>query len=169
MGWLATPFSPRGRLATPAQPREATPEGHRPPQHCRNPKLRRYEKFIHSSAPGLSPTGREMASWNLVPLEITYRVLGWTAFLSWAMCFYPQVISNFCRKRYYYNTNKFPIFLLGLDFISRYAWLLIMFLGFLCWGVCEPSVVGMSFDFVVLNLTKHSLYLIFFFFFLVQC
>ena len=102
-----------------------------------------------------------MASWNSVPLEITYHVLGWTSFLSWAMCFYPQVISNFCRKRYYYNTNKFPIFFLGLGFVSRYAWLLILFLGFLCWGVCEPSVVGMSFDFVVLNLTKHSFYLIY--------
>lgn len=76
-----------------------------------------------------------MASWNSVPLEITYQVLGWTSFLSWTMGFYPQVILNFRRKRYYYNTNKFPIFFLGLDFVSRYAWLLILFLGFLCWGV----------------------------------
>jgi hypothetical protein len=64
-----------------------------------------------------------------------------------------------------YNTHKFPIFFLGLDFVSRYiyiyAWLLNLLLGFLCWGVCEPSVVGMSFDFVVLNLTKHSSYLIY--------
>ncbi|XP_059451755.1 cystinosin homolog [Corylus avellana] len=62
-----------------------------------------------------------MASWNSVPLEITYQVLGWTSFLSWTMGFYPQVILNFRRK----------------------------------------SVVGMSFDFVVLNFTKHSSYLIY--------
>ncbi|XP_041006422.1 cystinosin homolog isoform X2 [Juglans microcarpa x Juglans regia] len=61
-----------------------------------------------------------MASWNSIPLEITYQVLGWTAFLSWTLCYYPQVISNFRRK----------------------------------------SVVGLSFDFVILNLTKHTSYLI---------
>lgn len=79
-----------------------------------------------------------MASWNSVPLEITYQVLGWTSFLSWTMGFYPQVILNFRRKRYYYyNTNKkIAIFFLGLDFVSSwYAWLLILWLGFLCWGV----------------------------------
>jgi hypothetical protein len=42
---------------------------------------------------------REMASWNSIPLEITYEVLGWTAFLSWSISFYPQVILNFQRKR----------------------------------------------------------------------
>ncbi|XP_062151526.1 cystinosin homolog [Alnus glutinosa] len=62
-----------------------------------------------------------MASWNSIPLEITYEVLGWTAFLSWSISFYPQVILNFHRK----------------------------------------SVVGLNFDFVLLNLTKHSSYLIF--------
>uniref|UniRef100_A0A2N9FXP9 Cystinosin homolog n=1 Tax=Fagus sylvatica TaxID=28930 RepID=A0A2N9FXP9_FAGSY len=62
-----------------------------------------------------------MASWNSIPLEITYQVLGWTAFTSWTIGIYPQVILNFRKK----------------------------------------SVVGLSFDFVVLNLTKHSSYLIY--------
>ncbi|PON44053.1 Lysosomal cystine transporter [Parasponia andersonii] len=62
-----------------------------------------------------------MAEWNSIPLEITYEVLGWVAFFSWSISFYPQVILNFRRK----------------------------------------SVVGLNFDFVVLNLTKHSSYLIY--------
>ncbi|KAK6928452.1 PQ-loop repeat [Dillenia turbinata] len=62
-----------------------------------------------------------MGEWNSIPLEITYQVLGWTAFLSWSISFYPQVILNFRRK----------------------------------------SVVGLNFDFVLLNLTKHSSYLIY--------
>ncbi|XP_019458853.1 PREDICTED: cystinosin homolog [Lupinus angustifolius] len=63
----------------------------------------------------------KMANWNSVPLEVTYEVLGWFAFVSWSISFYPQVILNFRRK----------------------------------------SVVGLNFDFVVLNLTKHSSYLIY--------
>ncbi|RVW25693.1 Cystinosin-like [Vitis vinifera] len=62
-----------------------------------------------------------MASWNSTSLEIVYQVFGWTAFVSWSISFYPQVILNFRRK----------------------------------------SVVGLNFDFVVLNLTKHSSYLIY--------
>ncbi|KAK4768660.1 hypothetical protein SAY87_003801 [Trapa incisa] len=62
-----------------------------------------------------------MASWNSTPLEILYQILGWTAFVSWSVSFYPQVILNFRRK----------------------------------------SVVGLNFDFVMLNLTKHSSYLIY--------
>lgn len=62
-----------------------------------------------------------MASWNSIPLEITYEVLGWLAFVAWSISFYPQVILNFRRK----------------------------------------SVVGLNFDFVLLNLTKHSSYLIY--------
>ncbi|KAJ4822221.1 hypothetical protein Tsubulata_045756 [Turnera subulata] len=62
-----------------------------------------------------------MASWNSIPLEITYEAFGWIAFISWSISFYPQVILNFRRK----------------------------------------SVVGLNFDFVVLNLTKHSSYLIY--------
>ncbi|PON44042.1 Lysosomal cystine transporter [Parasponia andersonii] len=62
-----------------------------------------------------------MASWNSIPLEITYEVLGWIAFLAWSISFYPQVIMNFRRK----------------------------------------SVVGLNFDFLVLNLTKHFSYLIY--------
>lgn len=62
-----------------------------------------------------------MASWNSTSLEVLYEVLGWSAFASWSVSFYPQVILNFRRK----------------------------------------SVVGLNFDFVVLNLTKHSSYLIY--------
>ncbi|XP_062010260.1 cystinosin homolog [Rosa rugosa] len=62
-----------------------------------------------------------MASWNSTPMEVTYEVLGWIAFVSWSISFYPQVILNFRRK----------------------------------------SVVGLNFDFMVLNLTKHSSYLIY--------
>ncbi|XP_050382791.1 cystinosin homolog [Argentina anserina] len=62
-----------------------------------------------------------VASWNSIPLEITYRVLGWLTVTFWSVGFYPQVILNFLRK----------------------------------------SVVGLSMDFVVLNLTKHSSYLIY--------
>ncbi|KAK7267017.1 hypothetical protein RIF29_19681 [Crotalaria pallida] len=62
-----------------------------------------------------------MASWNSVPLHVSYEVLGWFAFVCWSISFYPQVILNFRRK----------------------------------------SVVGLNFDFVVMNLTKHSSYLIY--------
>nr|POE88789.1 cystinosin like [Quercus suber] len=62
-----------------------------------------------------------MASWNSISLEISYQVLGWTAFSSWSIGYYPQIILNFRRK----------------------------------------SVVGLSFDFAVLNLLKHSTYLIY--------
>ncbi|KAI3463071.1 hypothetical protein Pfo_019734 [Paulownia fortunei] len=62
-----------------------------------------------------------MASWNSVHLEVLYNILGWLAFFSWSISFYPQVILNFRRK----------------------------------------SVVGLNFDFVILNLTKHSSYLIY--------
>ncbi|KAL2523259.1 Cystinosin-like protein [Forsythia ovata] len=62
-----------------------------------------------------------MGSWNSVHLEVLYNVLGWTAFASWSISFYPQVILNFRRK----------------------------------------SVVGLNFDFLLLNLTKHASYLIY--------
>ncbi|XP_010528197.1 PREDICTED: cystinosin homolog [Tarenaya hassleriana] len=62
-----------------------------------------------------------MASWNSVPLEIAYEVVGWIAFASWSISFYPQLILNFRRK----------------------------------------CVVGLNFDFVLLNLTKHSSYMIY--------
>ncbi|KAF8028934.1 hypothetical protein BT93_E1569 [Corymbia citriodora subsp. variegata] len=62
-----------------------------------------------------------MASWNSTPLEVLYQIMGWTAFVSWSISFYPQVILNYRRKR----------------------------------------VVGLNFDFVVLNLTKHSSYLVY--------
>nr|XP_011468334.1 PREDICTED: cystinosin homolog isoform X4 [Fragaria vesca subsp. vesca] len=39
-----------------------------------------------------------VASWNSIPLEITYRVLGWLTFTFWSVGSYPQVILNFRRK-----------------------------------------------------------------------
>ncbi|KAG9130134.1 hypothetical protein Leryth_019952 [Lithospermum erythrorhizon] len=62
-----------------------------------------------------------MASWNSIPMEVVYTILGWIAFFAWSISFYPQVILNFTRK----------------------------------------SVVGLNFDFVMLNLTKHTSYLIY--------
>ncbi|XP_027770283.1 cystinosin homolog isoform X4 [Solanum pennellii] len=53
-----------------------------------------------------------MASWNSVPLEVLYNVLGWIAFVSWSISFYPQVILNFRRKscavqrQYHYRYGK---------------------------------------------------------------
>ena len=46
------------------------------------------------------------------------------------------------------------MFLFKFDFIIGFLFLLLL-LG------CERSVVGLNFDFVVLNLTKHSSYLIY--------
>ncbi|XP_006284149.2 cystinosin homolog [Capsella rubella] len=62
-----------------------------------------------------------MASWNSIPLEISYEIVGWIAFASWSFSFYPQLILNYQRK----------------------------------------SVVGLNFDFALLNLTKHSSYMIY--------
>ncbi|WJX65955.1 hypothetical protein P8452_50563 [Trifolium repens] len=39
-----------------------------------------------------------MASWHSVPIHVAYDVLGWSAFFSWSISFYPQVILNFRRK-----------------------------------------------------------------------
>ncbi|XP_006852119.2 cystinosin homolog [Amborella trichopoda] len=62
-----------------------------------------------------------MASWNSLPLEVSYQVVGWIAFVSWSISFYPQVFLNYRRK----------------------------------------SVVGLNFDFLLLNFTKHSSYFIY--------
>lgn len=76
---------------------------------------------------------REMASWNSIPLEITYEVLGWTAFLSWSISFYPQVILNFRRKRYHYDASNFP----SSSFTAwiSFPWFLILLLCFFGGGV----------------------------------
>ncbi|XP_027923327.1 cystinosin homolog isoform X2 [Vigna unguiculata] len=39
-----------------------------------------------------------MVPWNSFPLEVSYQVLGWLAFLSWGVAGYPQLILNFRRK-----------------------------------------------------------------------
>ncbi|XVF16280.1 hypothetical protein REPUB_Repub10bG0017600 [Reevesia pubescens] len=57
--------------------------------------------FSISDFLSLQTTGKiskKMASWNSTPLEITYEILGWLAFFSWSISFYPQVILNFRRK-----------------------------------------------------------------------
>ena len=58
-----------------------------------------------------SSKGITMASWNSTSLEIVYQVFGWTAFVSWSISFYPQVILNFRRKRFF-----FFFFFFFLDF-----------------------------------------------------
>ncbi|KAI9072517.1 hypothetical protein K1719_045526 [Acacia pycnantha] len=62
-----------------------------------------------------------MASWNSIPLQVLYQVLGWLTFVCWGIACYPQIILNFRRK----------------------------------------SVVGLNLDFQILNLTKHTSYLIY--------
>ncbi|XP_050942250.1 cystinosin homolog isoform X2 [Cucumis melo] len=62
-----------------------------------------------------------MGSWNSIPMEVMYQVLGWTSIICWAFSGYPQLLLNFRRK----------------------------------------SVVGLSFDYVVLNFTKQASYLIY--------
>lgn len=97
--------------------------------------------------------GEKMVSWNSVPLEITYQVLGWISFAAWSVSFYPQVILNFRRKRY---------FLIFLIFDSKFgiqaSW---TFFFFWVNPWKRRSVVGLNFDFVLLNLTKHSSYMIY--------
>ncbi|CAN1321905.1 Cystinosin homolog [Linum perenne] len=51
-----------------------------------------------------------MASWNSIPLEVTYQTLGWLAFVSWSISFYPQVILNFRRKRSFTHLPFFILF-----------------------------------------------------------
>ena len=48
-----------------------------------------------------------MVSWNSVPLHVSYEVLGWFAFACWSISFYPQVILNFRRKRYWLWNEEF--------------------------------------------------------------
>jgi len=87
-----------------------------------------------------------MASWNSVSLEVTYEVLGWFAFIVWSISFYPQVILNFRRKRFLF----FLFLFFSLCLIRLFNSYFEIF-----------SVVGLNFDFVLLNLTKHSSYLIY--------
>lgn len=69
-----------------------------------------------------------MASWNSIPLEIIYQVLGWFAFVSWSISFYPQVILNFRRKRYF-SWSPFVFFFFYL--ISCSVWCYRCFFYFL--------------------------------------
>ncbi|KAL3624303.1 hypothetical protein CASFOL_033119 [Castilleja foliolosa] len=62
-----------------------------------------------------------MASWGSVYLKVLYNVFGWVAFISWSICFYPQIILNHRRK----------------------------------------SVVGLNFDYALLNMVKQLAYLIY--------
>ncbi|GFP84971.1 cystinosin homolog [Phtheirospermum japonicum] len=38
------------------------------------------------------------SSWDSVYLKVLYNVFGWIAFISWSICFYPQIILNYRRK-----------------------------------------------------------------------
>lgn len=79
--------------------------------------------------------------------------MGWTAFVTWSISFYPQVFLNYRRKR--------CRLLLHIIF-SIYC--MLNESGLVC-GLNEVfvfcSVVGLNFDFVVLNLTKRSSFLIY--------
>lgn len=111
-----------------------------------------------------------MASWNSVVLHVSYEVLGWFAFVCWSISFYPQVILNFCRKRYKYtNPENYQYFIIIIiiiinfpskTFSSMISFVLVCF-GIPLWYYYIYSVVGLNFDFVVLNLTKHTSYLIY--------
>jgi len=46
-----------------------------------------------------------MVPWKSFPLEVTYQVFGWLAFLSWAVAGYPQIILNFRRKRWFFSCS----------------------------------------------------------------
>lgn len=97
-----------------------------------------------------------MAAWNSVPLHVSYEVLGWFAFASWSISFYPQVILNFRRKRYHV-TISFCVICFSVPYVMAYCFYFILCFGLPLWY----SVVGLNFDFVLLNLTKHSSYLIY--------
>lgn len=99
------------------------------------------------------------ASWNSTPLQVLYNILGWIAFVSWSISFYPQVILNFQRKRF--QPLHFFIFravLVHVNPIDKWAFI---FTLIALVGSEFFSVVGLNFDFVLLNLTKHSSYLIY--------
>lgn len=90
-----------------------------------------------------------MASWNSDHLEVFYYVLGWVAFFSWSISFYPQVFLNFRRKRF--SLPSISPFICEVFFFNFTVVRITIF----------RSVVGLNFDFVFLNLTKHSSYLIY--------
>ena len=69
-----------------------------------NKKVRLWIKlFIHyvnlSTLVSSKTETKKMVPWNSFPLQIIYQVFGWLAFLSWSLAGYPQLISNFRRKR----------------------------------------------------------------------
>ena len=47
----------------------------------------------------------QMTSWNSIQMKITYEVFGWIGCSCWVIFFYPQVILNFRRKRYFLSTK----------------------------------------------------------------
>nr|GMC95269.1 cystinosin homolog isoform X2 [Ipomoea batatas] len=48
-----------------------------------------------------------MASWNSTPLEVLYNVLGWVAFVSWSISFYPQVVAQCDRIEFRFRGIEF--------------------------------------------------------------
>lgn len=97
-----------------------------------------------------------MAGWNSVPLHVSYEVMGWFAFASWSISFYPQVILNFRRKRYHLRLVFVKFCSFQFLILWHFASILLCFVLLLLY-----SVVGLNFDFVLLNFTKHSSYLIY--------
>jgi len=72
---------------------------------------------------------KEMVPWNSFPLEVTYEVLGWLAFVSWAVAGYPQLILNFRRKRLFFSCSiliSVAVFPLG--------WILKWFFWLVLWS-----------------------------------
>ena len=92
-----------------------------------------------------------MASWNSTPLEIISQAFGWSAFFCWSVGGYPQVILNYRRKRFFFLF--FPSLLPLSDFLENLSYLLEI--------AGKRSVVGLNFNFVVLNSTKQLSYLIY--------
>lgn len=123
--------------------------------------LEKYISNIFASSPAKEEQREawDMASWNSGALEITYQVLGWTAFSCWSISFYPQVILNFRRQRFILisPTTCFHfcfIIFFTTDLTKIKFSFFFRLVGFV-------SVVGLNFDFVLLNLIKHSSYLIY--------
>ena len=77
------------------------------------------------------------------PLDVFSQVIGWIYFVAWSISFYPQIYENWKRKRY--MIPKLSICLLIHCIIFRMLY----------------SVVGLSFDFLSLNVVGFSLYSLF--------
>ena len=95
--------------------------------------------------------GTTMSSWNSPRWKSYIKCLDGQ--LSFPDPFFPHVILNFRRKRFFFS--RFSPFFYPFSFVFFDNLLL-------TWNrLVKRSVLGLIFDFVVLNLTKHSSYLIY--------